>query len=183
MSERANRSARAHVRNPVLALPAIQALQALEPELRALLAVLLLDLRRDARTRADKSWASRKAFMAAYWSVVAVYAGHVAAALGPAPGGRRPLGMIVRQANYPDLPAADWSEASELFAARRDRSGLGASMFPDAEVLLADIVVGRISYNGRIWPPKPWHLDVQPIHDNRVVAEKLTDARPASRLK
>ena len=49
------RSARAEVRNPVLALPAFRALQSLLPEQRVLLAALLLDLQSDARDRAARS--------------------------------------------------------------------------------------------------------------------------------
>lgn len=178
MSDPTNRRASKLVRNPVLALPAVRALQALAPELRALLAVLLLDLRRDARERSAKNWKARKAFMAAYWSVVAVYAGHIAGALSNQQSGRRTPKMIVHQDGYPDLTARDWTEASDFYAARRDHSGLGASRFPDASVLLAGIPVGRISYNGRIWPPIPWQPDVQPIHDNRVVALDRHHSRP-----
>ena len=76
-----SRSNRAEVRNPVLALPSIRHLQALDPETRALLRALLLDLRADARARADKCWRTRKPPLAAYWAAVAVYAGHVARAL------------------------------------------------------------------------------------------------------
>jgi hypothetical protein len=39
---------------------------------------LLLDIRQDAQVRAEKSWRSHKAPMAAYWKAVAVYAGHAA---------------------------------------------------------------------------------------------------------
>ncbi len=76
------RSNRAEVRNPVLALPALAALRALDPSSRNALRALLLDLQTDARARADKSWRTRKPPLAAYWSAVAVYAGHVARAIG-----------------------------------------------------------------------------------------------------
>src|SRR3546814_4289674 len=62
------RSARADVRNPVLALPSFRALQSLLPEQRVLLVVLLLDLQSAARDRAARSWACRKAVIAAYRS-------------------------------------------------------------------------------------------------------------------
>ena len=75
------RSSRAEVRNPVLALPSFHALRALDPAVRAELAALLRDLRQDARKRAGTSWTRRKAFAAAYWATVAVYAGHIAGAL------------------------------------------------------------------------------------------------------
>lgn len=164
------RSSRAEVRNPVLGLPAIRALQALDPQIRALLVALLLDLRRDARARSTKNWNGRKAFIAAYWAVVAVYCGHVAKALRPRrTNGRKPLVMTIRQDGYPDLAAFDWAEASRLYSERRARSGLGASMFPEATVVLDDVPIGRLSYNGRIWPLGPFRPDAQPIYDNRVV--------------
>ena len=166
MPDHPNRQACELVRNPVLGLPASRALQALAPELRALLAALLLDLRRDARLRSERSWASRKAFMAAYWAVVAVYAGHIARALCLKRGAMsRSPEMLLRQEGYPDLQAQDWAEASVLYASRRDRSGLGARMFPEAAIVLDGVAVGRISYNARIWPPGPWRPGMQPIHD------------------
>ncbi|MBA4751455.1 MAG: hypothetical protein H2055_04395 [Sphingopyxis sp.] len=75
------RSNRAEVRNPLLALPSMRRLQSLDPESRAALRALLLDLRADARSRADKCWRTRKPPLAAYWAAVAVYAGHIARAL------------------------------------------------------------------------------------------------------
>lgn len=75
------RSNRAEVRNPVLSLPSIQALQQLDPHTRALLRSLLLEMRADARVRADKCWRTRKPPLAAYWAAVSVYAGHIARAL------------------------------------------------------------------------------------------------------
>lgn len=78
------RSSRPDVRNPVLALPGVQAtFDALPGEARAALAVALRSLKRDAQDRADKAWRSHKAPMAAYWKAVAVYAGHFARALRP----------------------------------------------------------------------------------------------------
>jgi len=43
-----DRSARAETRNPVLALPAIDALRALDPAAQAALRLVLLDLQQDA---------------------------------------------------------------------------------------------------------------------------------------
>lgn len=79
------RSNRAEVRNPVLTLPAVQALRRLDPEARDALRRLLLEIRDDARIRADKSWYHRKPPVAAYWAACAVYAGHIARSIGPAP--------------------------------------------------------------------------------------------------
>lgn len=80
-SSAATRAHRADVRNPILALPAAARLAALSPSVRAELRTLLLDLRRDAQTKADDCWRRHKAPMAAYWKAVAVYAGHIARVL------------------------------------------------------------------------------------------------------
>lgn len=75
------RSSRPDVRNPVLRLPAARRLCALPESQRAALAAVLRDLAADARERAEKSWRTHKAPMAAYWKAVSVYAGHLARAL------------------------------------------------------------------------------------------------------
>lgn len=75
------RSLRPEVRNPVLALPAATALLELDPATRRVLRLLLLDIRRDARARAEKSWRTRKPPVAAYWATIAVFAGHIARAM------------------------------------------------------------------------------------------------------
>lgn len=79
------RSTRADVRNPVLALPAASRLQQLDPDARGALRAVLLDLRNDARARANECWRRHKAPMAAYWKAVSVYAGHIARTLAAAP--------------------------------------------------------------------------------------------------
>jgi hypothetical protein len=74
------------VRNPVLALPSLQRLLDLPAHTRAEIEALLRDLAHDARIRAEQSWRTRKAPMAAYWHVIAVYSRHIARAVRP---GRR----------------------------------------------------------------------------------------------
>jgi len=69
------------VRNPVLGLPAVAELRVLPDESRAAVRALLLDIRSDARERAERAWRKNKGPMAAYWKAVAVYAGHTARAL------------------------------------------------------------------------------------------------------
>lgn len=73
---------RAHVHNPLLALPAVAALRALPAPARAALRSLLLELSDDAADRAQKSWRKNKGPMAAYWKSVGVYAKHTARAIG-----------------------------------------------------------------------------------------------------
>lgn len=83
------RSNRAEVRNPILALPSVATLRALDPAARHALQAVLLDIQHDARQRAEKCWLSRKPPVAAYWAACGVYAGHIARAIGPGPGRRR----------------------------------------------------------------------------------------------
>lgn len=78
-----DRSARREVRNPILALPSMAEVNALDASSRAAMRALLLDIQRDARERADKCWRTHKAPMAVYWKAVGVYAGHIARAVGP----------------------------------------------------------------------------------------------------
>lgn len=75
------RSNRAEVRNPILALPAFKAIDAMPRQSRVTLAALLRDLGHDATGRANESWRKHKGPMAAYWKAVAVYARHIARAL------------------------------------------------------------------------------------------------------
>lgn len=82
-----SRSARADVRNPVLALPAAKQIQALPDDARAALRALLLDIHRDAGARAQECWRKHKAPMAAYWKAVSVYAGHAARVCRPITAG------------------------------------------------------------------------------------------------
>lgn len=71
------------VRNPLVLLPAAQAMQALEPTAKAAMRSLLLDLSKDCRVRAEKAWRTHKGPMAAYWKAQAVYARHAAVLLRP----------------------------------------------------------------------------------------------------
>lgn len=79
------RSSRAEVRNPVLALPCAQRASAMPPAARDWLIDFLLDLRADARERAEKAWRSYKAPQATYWRVIAVWASHLVHALRKLP--------------------------------------------------------------------------------------------------
>ena len=70
------RSTAPDVRNPLVLLPAAQAMRDLPPEARAAMRALLKELSADCRARANKAWATHKAPMAAYWKAQAVYANH-----------------------------------------------------------------------------------------------------------
>lgn len=68
------------VRNPVLALPAVERLRDLDPECRSALRAVLLDIAVAANANAEVSWRKRKGPMAAYWRAVSTYAKHIARA-------------------------------------------------------------------------------------------------------
>lgn len=77
-----DRSNRAEVRNPVLALSTFKALEADLPiEARAAIIELCRAVQKDARERAEKCWKTHKGPMALYWRSIGVYAGHLARAL------------------------------------------------------------------------------------------------------
>lgn len=93
------RSNRAETRNPILSLPAVAKLRALDPTARMALQELLLELQQEARLRAEASWRSRKPPVAAYWAACGVYAGHISRAIGPAPS-RRHLRIVKHDAPH-----------------------------------------------------------------------------------
>ncbi|WP_234831934.1 hypothetical protein [Sphingobium yanoikuyae] len=82
------------------------------------------------------------------------------------PDQQKPVSPIVRQAGYPDILVQTLEQASRGYCERRDQTGLGASAFPEAELMRDGVIVGRISYNGRIWHPIPWRPGDRPIYDN-----------------
>ncbi|MFC3443855.1 hypothetical protein ACFOKF_22150 [Sphingobium rhizovicinum] len=175
-----SRSNRAEVRNPVLALPSARLLSAMPLELRRLLFLLLLDLSREAQARAQASWTKRKAFLAAYWATVAVYARHIARTLlAPAERCSAKLPLHIVQKGHPALWASNWAEASRLHCERRDKLGLGSSAFPEAIIHVFDMPVARISFNGRIWALGEWEPTARPIYDNQSAANACDAERSA----
>lgn len=56
-------------------------------------------------------------------------------------------------------------EASEAYVTLRDESDEGMRTWPQGDVLLDGITVGRISYNGRVWEPEVWHPDSKLLYD------------------
>jgi uncharacterized membrane protein len=75
------RSTRPDVRNPLLALPEVQAMADLPPEARRALRAALVAISKDCRARAEKAWRSHKPPMAAYWKANAVNARHLSLAI------------------------------------------------------------------------------------------------------
>ncbi|MGL4966144.1 MAG: hypothetical protein ACRC67_33295 [Inquilinus sp.] len=75
------RSNRPEVRNPVLALPAMDRFRLLDAAQRQAVEGLLRDISRHAAAQAEHCWRRKKAPMAVYWKVVSVYAKHAARAI------------------------------------------------------------------------------------------------------
>lgn len=67
--------------NPLLKLPAGQALLELPAADRQRIEAVMRQLRDQANREADNAWKRRKGPMAAYWRAVATYARHIAHAL------------------------------------------------------------------------------------------------------
>lgn len=55
------------------------------------------------------------------------------------------------------------AEVSAIYSAARDESGLGASRWPEAIVYSDGKAVGRVSYNGKIWPVGEWSVGMTPL--------------------
>lgn len=70
------RSNRLEVRNPVIALPSVKKLDALDETSRSVLRDILMDISTEAKDKAEVSWRKHKAPMAAYWKAVSVYKAH-----------------------------------------------------------------------------------------------------------
>ncbi len=49
------------------------------------------------------------------------------------------------------LEVVNYAEASRLYSALRDRSGLGVSRLPRARLYQGSEQVAEISYNGKVW--------------------------------
>lgn len=75
MSDRSNLR---EVRNPILGLPAAQALLALPPEQRQIIKDLLRQLKVQCREKEVAAYAKRKGPMTAYWMAAGTYCGHIA---------------------------------------------------------------------------------------------------------
>lgn len=75
------RSSRAEVRNPMIALPEVQALAALPLDARMATRAALMAISKECRHRGNEAWAKHKAPMAAYWKANAVNLRHLALAI------------------------------------------------------------------------------------------------------
>lgn len=102
--------------NPLLKLPAAEALLALPKEQRLVIEGLFRDLRAQADKEAENAWRRRKGPMAAYWRAVATYSRHTANAFGR--GGLSLVrgGQAQMRAQHHALPAKATSAAGAAAA-------------------------------------------------------------------
>ena len=82
------RSSRPDVRNPLFALECAKALQSLPTEAKQGLRVMLMEIRKEAQAKAEKSWRQHKGPMALYWKAISVYSGHIARMLREQPNAK-----------------------------------------------------------------------------------------------
>lgn len=74
--------------------------------------------------------------------------------------------MIVSFAGQKGKKVSSLKEASDLYCAARDRGiGRGASRFRPGEIHENGMLIARISYNGKVWPPEEWHSGQVPLLD------------------
>ena len=55
-------------------------------------------------------------------------------------------------------------EASAIYARERDASYEGNSTFPKGTISKGSRKVANVSYNAKVWPPKTWTADMQPLY-------------------
>lgn len=72
--------------------------------------------------------------------------------------------MILAIGNRTTLNVRDFAHASAEYARERDASGEGASTFPAGRIMQSGRKIARLSYNGRVWGPKPVDGE-RPLYD------------------
>lgn len=96
----------------------------------------------------------------------------------------RPLEVQVSSAPNPDIEGSGywpgsipqrehWAAVADLRAASEycrgaiDGAGLGGGNWTGGTIRdrKTKAIVGRVSYNGRVWPPGPWHKDMVPLYE------------------
>lgn len=68
------------------------------------------------------------------------------------------------------IPVQDFADASRAYEFVRNAIGFTMrSRLAVGRVMDGDRHVATVSYNGRVWPPEPWHADMLPLFDNRTM--------------
>jgi hypothetical protein len=78
-----------------------------------------------------------------------------------------PSKVMYLQIGYIRFQILTLEEASRKFCIARDRAGEGATRTPTP--LIVDergVVIGHISYNGRVWSGSEYGVDAQLLYDN-----------------
>lgn len=78
------------------------------------------------------------------------------------------------------FPFSDCAQISAAYRASIESLGLGASQTPQCEILDASgAIVGRVSYNGRIWLGADWQSGDRPLYDPAGFYGDPQDCAPA----
>lgn len=59
--------------------------------------------------------------------------------------------------------AEDFQEASQACLDYIAKNELGSGNWAGGEVTRGPELVARVSYNGKVWPPEPWHSGQKPL--------------------
>lgn len=65
-----------------------------------------------------------------------------------------------------EIEVVDFKQASYVYSLARDKSGQGASKFPNGK--LTDNkgnVIAHISYNGKVWQGEQWKSGTEPLYN------------------
>jgi hypothetical protein len=71
--------------------------------------------------------------------------------------------MILKIGSRASFEVSSFEEASRVYARYRDASFQGASTFPDGVILDGNRTIARVSYNGKVWPPRKWSPGQTPL--------------------
>ena len=77
----------------------------------------------------------------------------------------RAKGLILAVRGRLQQPVRDLADASAVYGAARDKSGEGASTWPDGFLWRDGERVGRVSYNGRVWAELAFTIGAKPFYD------------------
>lgn len=54
--------------------------------------------------------------------------------------------------------------ASQLYASKRNASGLGGSKWPTGRIVRDGQTIALVSYNSKVWPPEEWTSSSTPLY-------------------
>ncbi len=89
--------------------------------------------------------------------------GTVPANQGKGPEMTTPATALSLKIGRKAYPVASYEQASEMFSAARDRSGLGSSDVPNGRIFSGAEQVAYISYNGKVWAGSTYQPAAVPL--------------------